>query len=94
MIFIIISIIITIAITIMICIMMKEWKLITTIIFIPIITIMIMFRKGRRKSGSPGARTIASPPALAIKRSDEAPVTLKVGSSSRANQSNMKMLEI
>ena len=73
-------------------------------IFIIIITIaitanvwlMIMFRKGRRKSGSPGARTIASPPALAIKRSDEAPVTLKVGSSSRANQSlsNMKMLEI
>ena len=41
-------------------------------------------RKGRRKSGSPGARTIASPPALAIKRSDEAPVTLKVGAHSWA----------
>ena len=34
-------------------------------------------RKGRRKSSSPAARTVASPPALAIKRSDEAPVTLK-----------------
>jgi hypothetical protein len=36
-------------------------------------------RKGRRKSASPGARTVASPPALAIKRSDAAPVTRKGG---------------